>query len=805
MGKTKKLATPDPKKRLIEIFVNKVSLPATVFITGACILVVEIVATRILSPYFGNTIFTVSSVISVVLTALSIGYVIGGRLADKNPRSSIFYGIIGLSGICILLLKVMDNLILPKLGTSLSVTSGPLISSVILFFIPSLLLGTLSPFAIKLQSMANPLTGIGSISGGIFFWSTLGSIFGSLMAGFVLIPHLGIESILVSVGIILVCLGTIPFVINRKKAFPLMIILAALTLTGISSPSDKNYVYNRDGLYEKVQIYDDFFKGRPTRFLQLDRGLSSAMDLETGGVTFDYTKYYSIYQAIKPDAKRALVIGGGAYSIPKALLSELPDAQVDVSEIEPTLYDLSKKYFNLTDSPRLTNYTEDGRRLLTDQDKPYDVIFSDVYYSLYSIPSHFTSQEFFKLAKSKLSDDGVFIANIIGSTSRQAPSLTLSEMRTFQSAFPNSFFVAVNSPELHVPQNIIFVGLNSDLPLDFESPIFKESPNVILQNLGQKVIDADRFELSKYALLTDDYAPAEHLNQKLLHDFGKARSRQADANEMMAIIEQQLRYGSRYPGSDGHEKTVKFIEAEMLALTGNVNIQAWDEATNDTKVELKNIVARLAPEQKNRIILGAHYDTKRFANLDKTSPNAPIPGANDGASGVAVLIELGRQLKESRILKNYGIDLVFFDGEEGLLSPEDGEDKWLPLGSGYFANNLLQFYPEALPKGAIIVDMVCDKDLKLEYESNSLAFAPTQFKRFWEIGQKINPYAFSSTKPISITDDHTALNNAGIPSFNIIDLDYPAFHTTKDTLDKCSANSLQTVSDTLQQYITTLP
>ena len=121
-----------------------------------------------------------------------------------------------------------------------------------------------------------------------------------------------------------------------------------------------------------------------------------------------------------------VVLGGGAYSVPKALLKDLPDAEVDVAEIEPSLFDLGKNYFAVPDDARLHNFVQDGRRFLQETDASYGLIFSDVYASLYSVPAQFTTKEFFALAKSRLEPDGLFVANLIGDVSRQEPSFIFS-------------------------------------------------------------------------------------------------------------------------------------------------------------------------------------------------------------------------------------------------------------------------------------------------------------------------------------------------------------------------------------------
>ena len=145
----------------MKLLFKRYGLLASVFITGAAVLIVEITATRILSPYFGNTIYTVSSVIGVVLAALSIGYYVGGIMSDKYPSLKIFFAIIVVSGFTVLLLRLLIYFSLPFLANNFSLISGPLISSLFLFFLPSFLLGTLSPYAIKLQQKSLEKEGVG--------------------------------------------------------------------------------------------------------------------------------------------------------------------------------------------------------------------------------------------------------------------------------------------------------------------------------------------------------------------------------------------------------------------------------------------------------------------------------------------------------------------------------------------------------------------------------------------------------------------------------------------------------------------
>lgn len=498
------------------------ALPAVVFITGACVLVVELAATRILAPYFGNTIFTVTSVISVVLAALSLGYYLGGRLADRRPSKRIFYAIVLAGGIGVFTLYWLQITLLPTLGNYLPLTTGPLIVSVILFFAPSFVLGTLSPFAIKLQQeqLKRQGVGIGTISGEVFFYSTLGSIAGSLLAGYVLIPHVGVRATMIGVAAVLVALGLIPLtLLSKDKKFGAkfgILIALVLAVTMFANPTQQA-VYSSDGIYEKIVIRDGTFQGRPTRFLLQDRSSSGAMFLDGDDLVYDYTKYYALHEVFTPNANRVLVIGGGAYSIPKAYVKELPNATVDVAEIEPSLIDLAERYFNTPrDEPRLQHFVQDGRRLLHDANEKYDVIFSDVYQSLYSIPMHFTTKEFFQTAYDQLNDNGMFMANIIGSFDRRTPSLIFSELKTLQAVFPHVYVFGTESPSSLDPQNIIVVAHKSSQPVVFDQQQLAQSRHQVIQTLAAQQFDASTTDLTPYPLLTDDYAPVESWAATLL-------------------------------------------------------------------------------------------------------------------------------------------------------------------------------------------------------------------------------------------------------------------------------------------------
>ena len=203
---------------------------------------------------------------------------------------------------------------------------------------------------------------------------------------------------------------------------------------------------------------------------------------------------------------------------------------------------------------------------------------------------------------------------------------------------------------------------------------------------------------------------------------------------------------------------------------------------------IQNVIAYRGGDTPPKIIIGAHYDTRMVADQDPDPAKQldPVPGANDGASGVAVLLGLARALPKDSI----PVWLVFFDTEDDGDIP--GWD-WL-LGSKAFVDGL-GFHPEA----AIIVDMIGDADQNIYIERNS---NPALVKEIWGVAADLGyKDSFISTPKYSMIDDHTPFLEAGIPAVDIIDFDYPYWHTTQDTADKVSAESLGTVGNTLLEWI----
>ena len=256
-----------------------------------------------------------------------------------------------------------------------------------------------------------------------------------------------------------------------------------------------------------------------------------------------------------------------------------------------------------------------------------------------------------------------------------------------------------------------------------------------------------------------------------------------DSSRAYADVQTQVDFGPRIPGTDGHARIREWIQAELESAGWMVEVHESERLGHP----IYNIIAKRNAEPP-QIILGAHYDTRMIADNDPdlTKRTEPVPGANDGASGAAVLLELARSLPEDTV----PVWLVFFDTEDnGRIEGWD----WI-LGSRAFAEEV-----PVRPEAVVIVDMIGDADLNIYLEKNSDVTVRTEI---WSTAEKLGyGKQFINEEKFSMLDDHTPFLEAGIPAVDIIDFDYPYWHTTQDTPDKVSAASLQAVGDTLLNWL----
>ena len=258
----------------------------------------------------------------------------------------------------------------------------------------------------------------------------------------------------------------------------------------------------------------------------------------------------------------------------------------------------------------------------------------------------------------------------------------------------------------------------------------------------------------------------------------------------------QCDFGPRYPGSTGHKNCLDFLVKELKTVADRVVQQPFQhtDPNTDKTYTMTNVIASFG-NQGDRLLLCAHWDTRPWADQDPDPENRdkPIIGANDGASGVAVLLELARIFNGSP--PPMGVDIVLFDGEDSGYS--NNPRSWC-LGSRYFTQNKQYNYQ---PRYAILLDMIGDRDLHIPIEMNSQRYAPDVVDLVWSKAEELGLGVFDRSPGPQMIDDHLELLQVGIPAIDIIDFDYPYWHTLQDTEDKCSPESLGIIGTLLVHLI----
>lgn len=263
---------------------------------------------------------------------------------------------------------------------------------------------------------------------------------------------------------------------------------------------------------------------------------------------------------------------------------------------------------------------------------------------------------------------------------------------------------------------------------------------------------------------------------------GCARS-QIDGERLSDHIQQQLSFGPRVPGSDSSRLTADYFEDKLKSYGWRVEFQIFEFEG----IKLRNVIAKNSSKPP-QLIIGTHYDTRQYSDNDPDESKIflPVPGAIDGASGSAIILELGKHI----IKDETSIWLVLFDGED-----QGNINNWQwSLGAEYFAQQLVD-----LPKKVVILDMLGDSDLKIFIEKNS---SPVLSNEIWSTAQKLgHERNFINEQKYSLIDDHQPFINRGIPTSLLIDFDYPYWHTNSDTLDKISKRNMEIVSEVMLEWI----
>ncbi|MDD5414745.1 MAG: fused MFS/spermidine synthase, partial [Smithellaceae bacterium] len=403
------------------------------------------------------------------------------------------------------------------------------------FFLPSFVLGIISPFAVKF-SVKN-ISRVGNVTGALYAWSAVGNVLGTLLTAFFLIGRMGVFSIFVTLGAVLLAASGIVFLATasgsrRLASLPVFILPGMFFLLPLPpliefSPEEK-VVFQKDSFYNHLVITDEPAAG--VRKLRFDKQIEQAGIVLSGnyGSIYSTTSMLHLPVAFSPAMKKVLFIGCGGGIVPRNYFCDYAGVEVDVVEIDPMVIQASRDYFFFFPAPQIKVYGDDGRRFVQKTREKYDVVVMDVFSSVGQIPFHLLTREFFLEINGILEEEGVVALNLISPLEGRGAVLFRSVYKTMSSVFPQTYVFPVvfsDAPQDKVePQNIILVATRQKKRLESEE-LFDlidgqvRSGRIRVPNLALSARFSRRLsdkEMKDALLLTDDFAPVELLYGKFL-------------------------------------------------------------------------------------------------------------------------------------------------------------------------------------------------------------------------------------------------------------------------------------------------
>ncbi len=512
------------------------------FLCGAIVMALEIAGgARLLAPYFGSGAITWTSVISVFLTGLSIGYFLGGMMADRFPTPKGLGAVLLIAAASIALIGPLEEWLFPQEtivgvgGIPMPVESplerlagryGVLLAALILFGPPSVLLGMVSPYLIRLASKG--VETAGRTAGSIYAVSTVGSIVGTLGCAFILLPRWGVRTVLLQLTVATLIAALLCFAMSatvrlkeRQKGRTvgawLLLLLFALTSLAIG-----RVIYQRDTLYHRILVEEN----GGIRYLRFDASYQSGMDLrDPDRAVFAYTDYLHLGIVFKPEAAKVLFIGLGGATAQKKFHKHYPQMVIHTVEIDPVVKEVAEKFFDFREDERMKVFIDDGRVYLRKTKEQYDLIVLDAYFgSRYEVtlPFHLVTREFWQLVRLRLTEDGVVVFNLVGRLEGPQSRVTRAILKTMRVVFPELYLFPVEyrrMPWLFERRNLIVIAPRQ--PKRWTGQMIVKRAEQLVREGKIKIAELPKYAAELYQkpiatndvpLLTDDYAPVEFLN-----------------------------------------------------------------------------------------------------------------------------------------------------------------------------------------------------------------------------------------------------------------------------------------------------
>ncbi|MBF0338635.1 MAG: fused MFS/spermidine synthase [Nitrospirae bacterium] len=475
------------------------------FAGGFGILLLEILGFRLFAPFYGNSVYISGSMITMVLTALSVGYVVGGILADKYTSYRALLIILYTSTGYLVVIGFTHY---PIMGYFLRFGAiwGAICSSFTLFFIPMMLMSMISPYLIKILADAQ---NVGKISGSIFAVSTVGSIAGSLLTTFYFIPRFGSHTTLIGcIGFLFVVFGACT---TRQYKFLILLGLIVIPMHLKKTAKNPDLIFEKESPYNLVMV----FNVPEGRAMVLNTGALQGMAFNNAlGDSTSVFRYIGSFSVIPllTDTRDILVLGTGAGMSVNNFLNHY-DAMVDAVEIDPLVIDVARNYFNMdTTNPRLKVYAEDAKNFVRRIHKKYDIVEIDVYHGGFYIPFYLATREFFQEIKAILQPDGIMVMNVLGVLGAGNRSLLVNAIgNTISSVYPKTYAIKSGGNTVIVAasekydEEYIKNRILQNMPVELSSVA-----NNFLTNLVEMKFDKNN------PLLTDDKSNLEELTFRFL-------------------------------------------------------------------------------------------------------------------------------------------------------------------------------------------------------------------------------------------------------------------------------------------------
>lgn len=492
-------------------------LAVVAFFSGAIVMVIELTGNRILAPVFGNSLYTWTGLIGVILTAMSAGYCCGGWLVDRKPTPVVLGHILGLAAVFVQIVPFL-HLSADLFLSGTSAVWGPALAAGMFFALPGFLLGAVPPFCVRLVSLLSADRHVGISSGIVGTLSMLGSVAGTFATGFLLIPRLDLWTIFLGSGLVLACLAAAVYGIALRKPLNLVVsvvvLLFALLLAGWVARQNPPMPWHI--LFHKITFFHRIVVFRGPELANGDFVTTINTDNSTAGARFEhspesplvYNRYWELSRLYCPRMQRALFLGGGAFSMPQALSRAYPGARVEVCEIDPQVIEAGKNFFRTGDYPQMKIAAEDARRYLRSDSGQYDLVFGDVFHGKHNVPFHLVTKEFFALVRQRLSPDGIYMMNIISAIEGDKAQFFRAVARTLSEVFGRVDVYATNRQNPGHLQNIIIVaGMRTQNHDDFLQTELAAGLKALLATR----VAPQEYRLEGSPVFTDSYNPVEYI------------------------------------------------------------------------------------------------------------------------------------------------------------------------------------------------------------------------------------------------------------------------------------------------------